>query len=290
VDNKERKGMPVMKPTTPNQNSPNQPDKEFFQKNPRLAQEWKRVCDRLSQAQLVRSTEYPEIDSVRWNASAPLNTLIDHTLLKQSAGAQEYLLLCDQAKQWGTKSVCVPPNRAPLAKEALMDSSVLVCSVVGFPFGYDSTKAKVEETQWLIHQGVDEIDMVVPVGWIKDGEFELVYQDIHSVVSAAQGRLVKVILETSELTDLEKVAGSTIACFAGAHFLKTSTGFASGGADLESLAIMRAVAGPLRGIKASGGVRTRDFALQCISLGIDRIGTSSAAAILGISDQKGSDY
>lgn len=267
-----------------------QPDQDFLQQYPALAHEWTRIANVLIKLNLINSAQYPDMSSARWNSKEPLSTIIDHTLLKQSAGEHEYRVLCDQAKKWVTKSVCVPPNRVPLVVNELKGSPVLSCSVVGFPFGYDSTKAKVEETRWLMEQGIDEIDMVVPVGLIKDGNIEGIFEDIHSVVKAADGKIVKVILETSELTDLEKVTGSTIACFAGAHFLKTSTGFASGGADLGSLKIMRAIAGSLRGVKASGGVRTREFALQCLSLGIDRIGTSSAGAILELDGQKASDY
>jgi len=276
--------------TTKQQEDSHQPDQDFLQQHPEFAKEWNRVATALLKLNLIDQDRYPAISSVRWDSRTPLSTLIDHTLLKQSAGETEYLTLCDQAKKWGTKSVCVPPNRAPLAVKELKGSPILTCSVVGFPFGFNSTKAKVEETQWLVEQGIDEIDMVVPVGFIKDGNIEGIFTDIYSVVKAAKGKIVKVILETSELSDVEKVAGSTIACFAGAHFLKTSTGFASGGADLGSLKIMRAIAGNLRGVKASGGVRTREFALQCISLGIDRIGTSSAGAILELEGQKAAEY
>jgi deoxyribose-phosphate aldolase len=160
--------------------------------------------------------------------------------------------------------------------------------VVGFPFGYESTRAKVCDTKQAIIEGASEIDMVLPVGLLRDGDVLSVFDDVRGVVDAAleQGRssgisvLVKVILESSELSPIQLVTGGTIACFAGAHFLKTSTGFASGGATLEALHVMRLIAGEHRGVKASGGIRTREFALQCLSLGVDRIGASSTGTLI----------
>jgi len=184
----------------------------------------------------------------------------------------------------------VPGSWVKLAAEELKGSGVAVCAVTGFPFGYDSTAAKVAETTHAILEGATEIDMVLPVGLVKDDKILDVFEDINQVVKAAAGVLVKVILETSELTPLEIIRAATLSCFAGAHFIKTSTGFASGGATVEALKLMRLVAGPLRGVKASGGVRTREFAIECLELGIDRIGTSSAAAILGFEQAPSGGY
>ena len=247
---------------------------------PEHRDEWNRIADALVAAGRVPEKKYPAISSVRRDPSSPLAKTIDHTLLKQAAGAAQFRELCAQAREWKTYSVCVPGSWVPLAADELKGSGVAICSVVGFPYGYDSTAAKVAETKYVISQGATEVDMVLPVGLVKDDELLGVFDDINQVVKAAAGVLVKVILETSELSPIEIIRAATISCFAGAHFIKTSTGFASGGAPIEALKLMRVVAGSLRGVKASGGVRTREFALECLEHGIDRIGTSSAAAIL----------
>lgn len=229
------------------------------------------------------STDYPVGKSYRTLPGSPMGKYIDHTLLKQQAPAKEYLKLCTEARTWSVHSVCVPSNRVILAKEALLGSPVQVCTVVGFPFGYANTSAKVEETRQAIMDGASEIDMVIPVGLAKDGDWIGVYRDIKAVVTAAGGVLVKVILETSELSLEEKIMGAYAACHAGAHYLKTSTGFASGGAQIDDIHLLRHVAGPFIGVKASGGVRTNDFAKALIAAGADRIGSSGTAVVLGLS-------
>ena len=267
---------------------PNTPD--FSGLSQDLVQEWHRVQQTLEAKGFIQGREYPVLDSVRRNPKDPVSRSIDHTLLKQDAPRDSYLALFTQAREWDTWSVCVPPNRVPLGVEHLSGSRVQVCTVVGFPFGYDSTEAKVRETLWSIQQGAREIDMVIPVGMVKDNNLPYVFEDIRAVVDAAQGNLVKVILEVSELSPAEIVRASALSCFAGAHFIKTSTGFASGGANLDALTLMRRIAGDSRGVKASGGVKTREFALQCLSIGVDRIGASSTAAILGLESSGGGGY
>lgn len=251
---------------------------------PELRGEWERVAETLQKLGLSKDGSYPALDSARRDPKSSLAAAIDHTLLKQSAQEDEYRELCRQAREWQTFSVCIPPNICGLAASELEGSGVKVCTVISFPFGYCSSSTKAAETRQAIMDGAEEVDMVQALGLLKDDKLEALFEDISSVVEAAQGRLVKVILETSELSPIEIVRSSALACFAGASFLKTSSGFASGGASLEALSIMRRVAGDLRGVKASGGVRTREFALQCLNLGVDRIGASSTAAILGYGD------
>lgn len=220
---------------------------------------------------------------------APLQRYIDHTLLKQEATADQYRNLCGEARSAGTRSVCVPPDRVALCVAELEGSAVEVCTVVGFPFGYQSTAAKAADVTVTRELGATEFDMVIPVGRVRDGLIEELYDDVRAVVAAADGLLVKVILETSALTDEQKVAAAATALHAGAAIIKTSTGFASGGATLEDLALMRAVAGDDRGVKASGGIRDRAFAEACIAAGADRIGASATVAILA-GTTGGSDY
>lgn len=258
--------------------------------SPEQKAEWDTIADLLIKNGRITEAVYPDIPSVRRNPKDSLAKAIDHTLLKQGATREDFQKLYTDARTWDVWSVCVPSNRVAQAAEALGGSSVLVCTVVGFPFGYENTAGTVQDTRTAIQHGAKEIDMVIPLGYLKDGDYLGVFDHISAVVQTAEevgtrlgtGVLVKVILETSELSDLEILKGSAISCFAGAHFIKTSTGFASGGATLEALKIMRITAGEHRGVKASGGVRTREFALQCLSLGTDRIGASSTAAILGV--------
>jgi deoxyribose-phosphate aldolase len=164
--------------------------------------------------------------------------------------------------------------------ELLRGTPVRVCTVIGFPLGATSTQSKGFETQQAVADGAHEIDMVINVGLLRAGEYPAVLRDIEAVVGAAQGRLVKVILETSELTDDEKVAGCVLAKAAGAHFVKTSTGFSKGGATPEDIALMRRVVGPKMGVKASGGVRDCATAQEMIARGATRIGASASVAIV----------
>lgn len=242
----------------------------------------KKVVDTLSAGIPGFKDVFPCPRSWRAKPGQAMAEYIDHTLLKPAASAENFERLCREALDWKVWSVCVPSNRVALASRLLAGSSVKVCTVVGFPLGYASTAAKVEETRAAIREGATEIDMVVPLGLVKDGDWLGVYRDIRSVVVAADSLLVKVILETSELGLEEKLLASWVACFAGAGFLKTSTGFASGGAQIDDLHILRTIAGSLVGVKASGGIRTPEYARSCIEAGADRLGTSSSGAILGL--------
>lgn len=236
------------------------------------------------------SEAYPCTTNRRTASTAPLSKFIDHTLLKQQAGIKDYTVLCQEARTWQVHSVCVPSNRVALATELLAGSGVLTCCTVGFPFGYATTGSKVRETTDAIAAGAGEIDMVLPVGLVKDGDWVAVWTDIFAVVEAAGPVLVKVILETSELSLEEKILAGYTACFAGAGFLKTSTGFASGGAQIDDIHLLRHIAGEKIGVKASGGVRTHDFAKACIDAGADRIGASGTAAVLGLAAASGKGY
>lgn len=220
-----------------------------------------------------------------------LAAIIDHTLLKPDATPQQIQTLCAEAKQHQFASVCVNPVYVPLVAAELANSGVKVCTVIGFPLGAAGSEVKGFETKNAISGGATEVDMVIPVGLLKAGEYRAVLQDIRTVVQAAEGRaLVKVIIETSLLTDEEKVAACLLAKQAGADYVKTSTGFSSGGATTEDIALMRAVVGPQMGVKASGGVRTREDALSMMRAGATRIGASASVAIVQGSQTSGGGY
>ena len=206
--------------------------------------------------------------------------LIDHTLLRPNATDREIEKLCKEAKEYHFASVCLNSAYVSLASHMLAGSGVKVCTVVGFPLGAMSTEAKAFETRDAIAKGADEIDMVINVGKLKSGDYEYVLDDVQSVVRAAQGRCVKVILETASLTDDEKAAGCIIAKAAGADYVKTSTGFGAGGATVEDVALMRRIVGPKMGVKAAGGIRTAEEAQKMIEAGATRIGASASVAIV----------
>ncbi len=215
------------------------------------------------------------------NSSTDLASVIDHTLLKPEATESDIRKLCDEAIQYKFKSVCVNTYYAPLVSRLLAGTGVLTCAVVGFPLGASTTRAKVDETIDAIKNGANEIDMVINIGALKSGDWNLVKRDIEGVVNAARGHaLVKVILETSLLNDEEKIKACTIAKIAGADFVKTSTGFNKGGATVEDIKLMRQVVGPTMGVKASGGVRDTETAKAMIAAGATRIGTSSGISIV----------
>lgn len=207
---------------------------------------------------------------------------IDHTLLKPDATRDDIIKLCQEAKTHGFASVCVNPHYVKLCAAMLRDSSVKVCSVVGFPLGASSTRVKTYETQVACEDGATEIDMVINVGELKSKNYDLVEADIASVVAAADvaNAIVKVILETSLLSDEEKVIASVLAKNAGAHFVKTSTGFSKGGATIEDVALMRKAVGDAMGVKASGGVRDYATAKKMIEYGATRIGASASVKIV----------
>lgn len=218
---------------------------------------------------------------------AGLAKYIDHTLLKADASKDQILKLCAEAREYKFASVCVNPGYVPLAAEALAGSGVKTCSVVGFPLGATTTEAKVQEAIDSIRKGADEVDMVANIGWVKSESWQDVKKDIEEVVIAARGKaLVKVIIETCLLTDEEKVKVCAIAKMAGVDFVKTSTGFSTGGATAEDIRLMRQTVGPDMGVKASGGVRDYKSAMKMIEAGATRIGTSNGIAIIKGSDEK----
>jgi deoxyribose-phosphate aldolase len=207
---------------------------------------------------------------------------IDHTLLKPDATQQEIAQLCFEARKYGFASVCVNPTWVSLCAELLKGSPVKVCTVIGFPLGATSSETKAFETETAIRQGATEIDMVINIGALKARDLETVARDIRGVVNAAHahGIIVKVIIETSLLTDEEKTIASLISKEAGADFVKTSTGFAGGGATVHDVELMRKAVGPQMGVKASGGVRTYEDAASMIKAGATRIGASAGVKII----------
>lgn len=205
---------------------------------------------------------------------------IDHTLLKPSAGKDDIIKLCAEAKKYGFASVCVNSSYVKLAKKELEQSDVKVCTVIGFPLGACSTKAKAEETKAALADGCDEFDMVIHIGALKEKDFGYVKNDIKAVVDAANGKCVKVIIETCLLTDEEKISAVNLSCEAGASFVKTSTGFSTGGATAEDVALMRKYADKNVKVKASTGIRDYETAMKMIAAGADRIGTSAGAKIV----------
>ena len=211
-----------------------------------------------------------------------LAKMIDHTLLKPDATPDQIAQLCFEARKYQFASVCVNPAWVKLCAQLLEGSPVKVCTVIGFPLGATSSEVKAFETETAIEQGATEIDMVINIGALKARELEFVAQDIRGVVNAAHSRgfIVKVILETALLTDEEKTIACLLSKEAGADFVKTSTGFASGGATVHDVALMRRVVGPEIGVKAAGGVRTYEDAESMIKAGATRIGASAGVKIL----------
>ena len=214
-------------------------------------------------------------------ASDGLATLIDHTLLKPDASRADVELLCREAAQFCFASVCVNPNWVPLCREMLRSSGVKVCTVVGFPLGAHLPDIKAYEARRAVEQGAEEVDMVINIGALKSKDYALVEQDIRGVVQAVgRDTTVKVILETSLLNRDEKIMGATLAKAAGADFVKTSTGFAGGGATVEDVRLLRETVGPEIGVKASGGIRSREDADAMIAAGATRIGASAGVKIV----------
>ncbi|MBT2653704.1 deoxyribose-phosphate aldolase [Bacillus sp. ISL-18] len=207
--------------------------------------------------------------------------IIDHTLLKADATREEIIKIIDEAKEYLFASVCINPTWVKTAAELLADTpEVKVCTVIGFPLGASTSDTKAFETKNAIENGADEVDMVINIAALKDQQDEVVEQDIRAVVEAAKGKaLVKVIIETCLLTNEEKVRACELAVKAGADFVKTSTGFSTGGATVEDIRLMRQTVGPDIGVKASGGVRSREDALAMVEAGATRIGASSGVSI-----------
>ena len=220
-----------------------------------------------------------------------LSRYIDHTLLKADATENEVIKLCNEAKEYDFFSVCINPGFVELAAKELRESNVAVCTVIGFPLGASTPETKAFETRDAIQKGAAEVDRVINISKLKDKKDEEVLKDIKAVVDAADKKaLVKVIIETCLLTDEEKERACKLAKDAGADFVKTSTGFSTGGATKEDIALMRKTVGTEMGVKASGGVRTYEDAVTMIESGATRIGASASIAIVTASKAQSSGY
>ena len=211
-------------------------------------------------------------------------SMIDHTLLKPESTPAQVEKLCAEAAEYHFASVCVNPVYIPLAARLLKDTGVKVCCVVGFPLGAIAPEQKAAEAASCAAMGAEELDMVIHIGAAKAGDWALVQRDIEGVVKAAAGRTVKVIIETCLLTDEEKVKACEAAKAAGAHFVKTSTGFSTGGATTHDIALMRKTVGPEMGVKASGGIRDYATAMAMIEAGANRIGASAGIEIVAAAE------
>lgn len=207
--------------------------------------------------------------------------MIDHTILKADATKEDVLKVIEEAKKYHFYSVCINPTWVALAKKELQGEPVAVCTVIGFPLGASTSATKAFETTDAINNGADEVDMVINIGALKTGMFAEVQEDIQAVVTAAKDRaLVKVIIETALLTQDEIVKACELAKAAGADFVKTSTGFSTGGAKVEDVRLMRETVGPEMSVKASGGIHNEAEALAMIEAGANRLGTSASIAII----------
>ncbi len=215
-----------------------------------------------------------------------VNKLIDHTLLKAFATEDDIKKICDEAKTYNFKSVCVNPANVAFAKKELQDSDVLVCTVIGFPLGANTIEVKAFETKDAILKGADEIDMVINVGKAKQHDYDYIEKEISEVVKASERRTVKVIIETCYLTDEEKKEVCIRATKAKANFVKTSTGFGTGGATCEDVKLMKESISDNMFVKASGGVRNYDDLKQMVEAGASRIGASSGVAIMNNKQSK----
>ena len=213
--------------------------------------------------------------------SATIAKMIDHTLLKADATSEQIDKLCSEAKEYHFASVCVNPVWVGKCAQLLKNTDVKVCTVIGFPLGASTSETKAFETNNAIENGATEVDMVINIGALKKGDNDLVERDIRAVVEAAKGKaLTKVIIETCLLTEEEKIRACELSVKVGADFVKTSTGFSTGGATVADIALMRKTVGPAIGVKASGGVRSAEDAQRMIEAGATRIGASSGIAIV----------
>ncbi|EME7218706.1 deoxyribose-phosphate aldolase [Enterococcus sp. 3G1_DIV0629] len=218
-----------------------------------------------------------------------LNRMIDHTILKADASKEAVMQIIEEAKKYHFYSVCINPTWVALAKEQLQGEPVAVCTVIGFPLGANTSETKAFETTDAINNGADEVDMVINIGALKSKDDQKVQKDIEAVVEAAKDRaLVKVIIETSLLDREEIIRACELAKAAGADFVKTSTGFSTGGAKVEDVRLMRETVGPEMGVKASGGIHNEEEAMAMIEAGATRIGTSAGVAI--VSGSTGESY
>lgn len=205
---------------------------------------------------------------------------IDHTMLAANATQDKIEKLCDEAKEWHFASVCVNTCWVKLCAQKLKGTGVNVCCVVGFPLGAMSTKSKAFEAKTAVEEGATEVDMVINIGWLKDGKDDLVENDIREVKKACGDKHLKVIIEACLLTEEEKVRACKLSVKAGTDFVKTSTGFSTGGATAEDVALMRKTVGPNTGVKAAGGIRTFEDAKKMIDAGANRLGCSAGIAIV----------
>lgn len=207
--------------------------------------------------------------------------LFDHTILKADATKEAVKKVCDEARKYGFMSVCVNSYYTAYAAQQLRGTDVKVCTVVGFPLGQMTSRAKAAEASFAVEDGAEEIDMVINVGALKDKLYDVVLADIREVKKACGSALLKVIIETCLLNNEEKVKACELAKEAGADFVKTSTGFSTAGAKAEDVALMRRTVGEAMGVKASGGIRDKETAKEMIKAGADRLGTSATTAICG---------
>lgn len=198
---------------------------------------------------------------------------VDHTLLTQTATWEEIRKICDEAMEFGTASVCIPPSYVKAAKEYMKDH-MAVCTVIGFPNGYSTTAVKAYETKDAIANGADEIDMVINIGWVKDGRYDRVEEEIRTLKECCKDKILKVIIETCLLTDEEKIKMCETVAASGADFIKTSTGFSAAGATKPDVALMKAHMTAGKKIKAAGGIADFNDAREFVLLGADRLGTS----------------
>lgn len=221
-----------------------------------------------------------------------LARMIDHTMLKPDSTVEEITTLCEEAKQYNFASVCINPSYVPLCSRLLAGTQVKVCTVIGFPLGATTTATKRAEAEEVLNEGAQEVDMVINIGKLKAGDYKFVFNDINQVVLAAKRKnaVTKVIIETALLTDEEKVKACLISKEAKSDFVKTSTGFSTGGATAGDIALMRYVVGSSVGVKASGGVRTLEDAEEMIKSGADRIGASASVKIVTGDKSKPSGY
>ena len=203
----------------------------------------------------------------------------DHTLLKQESTWEQIKAVCDEGLKYGCASVCIPPAYVKQAAD-YVGNDLKICTVIGFPNGYSTTEVKVFETEDAIRSGADEIDMVINIGWAKDGRWDELLEEIKSVKASCKGRILKVIVEACLLTQEEKVELCHIVTEAGADFIKTSTGFSTGGATREDVALFKSNVGPDVRVKAAGGIRTLQDAEDFIRLGADRLGTSAIVKLV----------
>jgi deoxyribose-phosphate aldolase len=242
--------------------------------------------DKVVEAGAERLAGAPGVGGINQN----LAKMIDHTLLKPDATKEQVIKLCDEARKYNFASVCINPSFVKLSAECLKGSPVKVCTVIGFPLGATTSVSKSIETRDAIANGAQEIDMVINVGALKARDYEQVRKDIEAVVEAANGQIVKVILETAFLTDEEKVKGCQLSKEAGADFVKTSTGFGPGGATAHDIALMRETVGRYMGVKAAGGIRDYATAQEMIKAGATRIGASASVSIVKGEVTQGKGY